>query len=87
MTRFVAFFEIYKSSDLQVFKNAGIITGLQHIDLQQKVTFFKNMRAFWGDFALVDNLDKASWKISDKQSYFQKNYASSKVKELKACYK
>ena len=42
------------------------------------------MKAFWGDFALVDNLEKASWKISEKKSYFQKNYASSKAKELKA---
>ena len=48
------------------------------------VTFFKKMKASWSDFALVDNLEKALWKISEKKSYFQKNYASSKAKELTA---
>ena len=91
MTWFAAFFEIYKSSDLQVFKKAGIIIDLQllrkrgpHWFATKQSLFLKKMKAFWGDFALVDNLEKASWKISEKKSYFQKNYSSSKAKELKA---
>ena len=41
------------------------------------------MKTFWGDCALVDNLEKNIVKDLRKESYFQKHYDSSKAKELK----
>ena len=50
---------------------------------KQSLCFSEYMKAFWGDFALVDNLEKVSWKVSEKKSYFRKNNALNKARELK----
>ena len=50
---------------------------------KQPLCFSESMKAFWGDFALVDNLEKVSWKVSGKKFYFRKNYDSNKARKLK----
>ena len=68
-----------QGSDLQLLRRRGP----HWFATKQSLCFSESMKAFWGDFALVDKFGKSIVKGLRKEAFFRKNYASNKARKLK----